>query len=214
MEIKQISEMSIAHFGHCQDHFFPTSTPEIAQRLIGQARAGGRVFLIYNDSGMSSTRFGLYNELAMNIDDHRGEICKLLATEATGRYPWQGMTIEAIKMLWGAFGDWRRGRGVKALRHRVPYCCLSLADGSCIILNRDYKPLGMPKGEWVDYEIFPDHHLPTTHPISLTGGGWLFGDLSAPWLSKRHLFNFMYKLHLLTVPERDIDMAAIGLMGS
>lgn len=37
----------------------------------------------------------------------------------------------------------------------LPYCLERLADGSYIVLNRLYKPLGVAGTSWVDYESAP-----------------------------------------------------------
>lgn len=37
----------------------------------------------------------------------------------------------------------------------MPYCIQRLKDGRYIVLNRDYKPLGIQTREWVDYETQP-----------------------------------------------------------
>lgn len=36
----------------------------------------------------------------------------------------------------------------------LPYCIEPLGDGRYIVLNRDYKPLGLT-GAWVDYDTHP-----------------------------------------------------------
>jgi hypothetical protein len=37
----------------------------------------------------------------------------------------------------------------------LPYCIQRQKDGSYIVLNRDYKPLGIKPTELVDYESYP-----------------------------------------------------------
>ena len=37
----------------------------------------------------------------------------------------------------------------------LPYCLRRLADGRYIVLNRDYKPVGLHTTDWVDYENHP-----------------------------------------------------------
>ena len=37
----------------------------------------------------------------------------------------------------------------------LPYCLERLADGSYIVLNRLYKPLGAAAAQWVEYETAP-----------------------------------------------------------
>ena len=36
-----------------------------------------------------------------------------------------------------------------------PYCIQKRDDGAWLILNRNYKPIGMTTNEWVDYEAHP-----------------------------------------------------------
>lgn len=40
-------------------------------------------------------------------------------------------------------------------RRFLPYCLKRLDDGRYVILNRDYKPLGLPGTDWVTYEEHP-----------------------------------------------------------
>ncbi|MBP6651008.1 MAG: hypothetical protein KA181_01070 [Xylophilus sp.] len=35
------------------------------------------------------------------------------------------------------------------------YCLIRLKDGCYIAVNRQYKPLGVMSGEWVEYETHP-----------------------------------------------------------
>lgn len=39
---------------------------------------------------------------------------------------------------------------------QLPYCMQRTTDGSWLILNRNYKPLGVTSKEWVDYNAHPD----------------------------------------------------------
>lgn len=42
------------------------------------------------------------------------------------------------------------------LRHtHFPYCLMRNSDGSYVMLNRNYKPVGFMTGEYVKYEEFP-----------------------------------------------------------
>ncbi|MCQ4267374.1 hypothetical protein NAV28_09110 [Pseudomonas stutzeri] len=36
-----------------------------------------------------------------------------------------------------------------------PYCLDRLEDGSYVLLNRNYKPIGFMTGEWINYEEHP-----------------------------------------------------------
>lgn len=40
-------------------------------------------------------------------------------------------------------------------RALLPYCVKRLEDGSYLLLNRDYKPLGVFSADWVVYEEHP-----------------------------------------------------------
>jgi len=40
-------------------------------------------------------------------------------------------------------------------RTHMPYCIHRTADGRYIVLNRNYKPLGVQTGDWVTYENHP-----------------------------------------------------------
>lgn len=43
-----------------------------------------------------------------------------------------------------------------AARHLyLPYCVQRLKDGRYIVLNRYYKPLGLPNTDWIDYDAHP-----------------------------------------------------------
>jgi hypothetical protein len=48
-----------------------------------------------------------------------------------------------------------------AARHLyLPYCLQRLNDGRYIVLNRYYKPLGLPNTDWIDYDAHPSaQHL-------------------------------------------------------
>lgn len=37
----------------------------------------------------------------------------------------------------------------------IPYCLLQLQDGRYILLNRNYKPLGLITADWIEYEAHP-----------------------------------------------------------
>lgn len=37
----------------------------------------------------------------------------------------------------------------------LPYCLMRLEDGSYVVTNRRYKPVGMTVTSWVDYEKYP-----------------------------------------------------------
>lgn len=37
----------------------------------------------------------------------------------------------------------------------LPYCLQLLPDGSYVVLNRRYKPVGITRTDWVEYEDYP-----------------------------------------------------------
>ncbi|MDO8777057.1 MAG: hypothetical protein Q7K57_51785 [Burkholderiaceae bacterium] len=37
----------------------------------------------------------------------------------------------------------------------LPYCLIQQEDGSYVVANRRYKPVGLTRKDWVDYEEYP-----------------------------------------------------------
>jgi len=43
----------------------------------------------------------------------------------------------------------------KLAHTHLPYCLERAADGSWLVLNRNYKPVGATSKDWIDYEAAP-----------------------------------------------------------
>ncbi|MFD0724573.1 hypothetical protein [Lysobacter brunescens] len=48
----------------------------------------------------------------------------------------------------------------------LPYCLQKTKDGKWLVLNRNYKPLGVTSKEWVDYDNHPDRIAINARTIS------------------------------------------------
>ena len=93
------------------------------------------------------------------------------------------------------------------MRYWLPYVVHPVADkkGHCIVLNRNYKPVGMASREYVRYEDFPHLHM------MLEGESWrkfacpgaedayLFKDGSRPWLSRQTADAYLDRLRRVEV---------------
>jgi hypothetical protein len=96
-----------------------------------------------------------------------------------------------------------------------PYCLDRLKDGSYVLLNRNYKPIGFMVGEWVTYE---------DHPVGVRIKGitpkvaaeldirgrdnleriYLYNDGSNPSLSPEHMRAYLDRLaKLMAMPIED-----------
>lgn len=95
----------------------------------------------------------------------------------------------------------------------MPYCLHKVEDkhGGWIPLNRLYKPLGQPGGDWVDYgNVPPECRLKrlsreTAILLSWNGEGktnekavFLYYDGSSPFRSRSHWDSYSKKLARLT----------------
>lgn len=90
--------------------------------------------------------------------------------------------------------DWRRSMRRDEIQNRLrielPYVLHKTnREGHYILVNRDYEPVGMANGVWVDYEKHPALHvrLSTEELRSIVLPPYshgLFGDGSTPWRSR------------------------------
>lgn len=88
-----------------------------------------------------------------------------------------------------------------------PYCIKQLEDGRYIVLNRNYKPLGVQSGDWVVYEEHPSAiNLEITKSIaeklSWVGEGctdtiYLYNDGCIPTDAKEHMNAYLKRLSVL-----------------
>jgi hypothetical protein len=98
----------------------------------------------------------------------------------------------------------------QAGRRRVvlPYQIQTMADlpERAVVLNRWYKPLGMPNGSdyTIPYEEHPEAHIHVelynlAKPL-LNAAGYFFKDNSAPWISTENLRAYREKIKDLLAP--------------
>ncbi len=89
-----------------------------------------------------------------------------------------------------------------------PYCIERMADGTWVILNRQYKPVGFNTGDFIRYEDFPvSAKLEGIGPGVLKklaydgdgGGGkvYLYDDGCVPTHSKANMDAYLKKLAIL-----------------
>lgn len=57
-----------------------------------------------------------------------------------------------------------------------PYCVQRLKDGRYIVLNRDYKPLGIQSREWVEYATDPSASKIKITPAAARKISWEASD--------------------------------------
>jgi hypothetical protein len=124
---------------------------------------------------------------------------------------WQQHIARVIKQLI-PFAEVRarfNSKAIRALRSDIPYA-IHTTDiaGTHVILNRDYKPIGLSTTAWVDYDQYPSAHISdaelkrvipyfTYHQKSHHIEGRFFQDDCYPWASKKHataLMNLLVKL--------------------
>lgn len=94
-----------------------------------------------------------------------------------------------------------------AMRCWLPYVVHPVDEepSDCIILNRDYKPVGMTAREYVNYEEFPHLHmkleLDAWRKFAHKGAqdAYLFNDGSRPWLSRQTATAYLDRLRRIEV---------------
>ena len=88
-----------------------------------------------------------------------------------------------------------------------PYCIQKEKDGSWVILNRNYKPVGMNTGDFVEYKKHPVSARPrsltaaTLKKLSYKGESesrvYLYNDGTNPLTSKENMDAYLKKLAIL-----------------
>jgi len=90
----------------------------------------------------------------------------------------------------------------------LPYCIKKQEDGSYIVLNREYKPLGFNSREHFNYEDYPISSkikgLTATTIKKLAWNGvmrdgfiFLYNDASIPTKSKANMTKYLERLEIL-----------------
>lgn len=100
----------------------------------------------------------------------------------------------------------------------LPYCLQRQADGTYIVLNRDYKPLGFTSKKNVDYDDYPIavrfKRLTDATLINLSwenrppddeGRTWLYADSCIPTRSTKNMREYMNRLERLAKLKLEVD---------
>lgn len=146
---------------------------------------------------------------------------------------WQQHIASAAKSLQQAAGLKPNSYGkfsavaVRALRPYLPYVIHETpVTGVHIIVNRDYKPLGLDISYYVNYGLYPQVHVTNTemklitpsffyHQQSCDIEGIFFNDGCTPWSSKRHAQKLFTRLIGLLADQHRVTakeiMEAYGL---
>jgi len=146
---------------------------------------------------------------------------------------WQQHIASAAKSLQQSAGLKKNSYGkfsataVRALRPYLPYVIHETPiTGVHIIVNRNYKPLGLDICNWVDYALYPQVHVTDAelklitpsffyHQQSCDIEGIFFNDGCTPWSSKRHAQKLFTRLIELLADQHRVTskeiMEAYGL---
>ncbi len=96
-------------------------------------------------------------------------------------------------------------RNDEAHRIFMPYCLQRLDSGKWVVLNRNYKPLGYTKEEWVEYEQYAvplKISVTEKKKISFdrtTGDTiWLYNDGCVPTSSSEDMQAYSKRLEVLS----------------
>ena len=90
----------------------------------------------------------------------------------------------------------------------LPYCLKKQADGSYVVLNRNYKPLGFKTTEHVEYSAYPINvKIRGIKPqqatkLSISGSNdtdniFLYNDATVPIRSKKNMDTYLEKIAML-----------------
>jgi hypothetical protein len=89
-----------------------------------------------------------------------------------------------------------------------PYCLQKQSDGSYIVLNRDYKPLGFKTSEHIDYAKYPINvkirgiKARLAAKLSIDGkldtdNIFLYNDATVPIRGKQNMKDYLARLEIL-----------------
>lgn len=115
---------------------------------------------------------------------------------------WQQQLVSAINSLEEALAvaPYEKSRFCKkavwALRPTLPYVLHQTGiNGQYILLNRDYRPIGIHYDRWVEYKNLPFMHIGQSETYLFAGSyerkqsnqidGRFFNDSCAPWGSRK-----------------------------
>ncbi len=146
---------------------------------------------------------------------------------------WQQHIASAAKSLQQSAGLKPNSYGkfsaisVRALRPYLPYVIhITPTAGVHILVNRDYKPLGLDICNWVDYGLYPQVHVTETelkliipsffyHQKCSGIEGTFFNDGCTPWSSKLNAQKLFTRLIELLAVQHSVTakeiMEAYGL---
>ncbi|TDM05863.1 MAG: hypothetical protein C4K60_14290 [Ideonella sp. MAG2] len=106
------------------------------------------------------------------------------------------LTVPRFKVYSATITNWE-------MRSWLPYFLQPLGNGSCILVNRNYKPVGQVANDWARYEEFPQLHLRISDDlrgcITVSGSavGYLFNDGTSPWSSRAAAQAYLERLGVL-----------------
>ena len=106
------------------------------------------------------------------------------------------LTVPRFKLYSAAPAYWE-------MRSWLPYSCHSVDDGTHIIVNRSYKPVGQVSKEWANYAEFPNLHahfandLRSNFTAQGSSDGYLFNDGCPPWHSRVDATAYLDRLRVL-----------------
>lgn len=113
--------------------------------------------------------------------------------------------IERLTLFLDRFSErWKRpaGRHSDEMRRNFPYAIKIVEENVYILLNRDYKPVGMATRDWAKYEDFPLKHMMLSEedvrsvlPADRRMG--LYDDGCTPWRSRRNALIYLDRLKQL-----------------
>jgi hypothetical protein len=89
------------------------------------------------------------------------------------------------------------------MRRWLPYELYPINDGTQVLVNRRYKPIGLRTDDWAEYEKY-EHLITSLDAEKLSrlahrpsSSGFLFGDGSAPWRSRENAEKYLVRLKML-----------------
>ena len=140
---------------------------------------------------------------------------------------WQQHVASAAKSLQQSAGlkpyvyDKFSAIAVRALRPYLPYVIhVTPITGVHILVNRNYKPLGLDTCKWVNYALYPQVHITDTevaliipsffnHQQSGQIEGTFFNDGCTPWSSKLNAQRLLTRLIELLAAQHNVTAKQI-----